>query len=1149
MSSFASLLIALSLSAPNDEAFRSQVRPTEPLAPADQQRTFHLPPGFEIQLFASEPDLQKPMNMALEASGRLWVSGSVEYPYAAVDRPGRDTIKVLEDTDNDGRADKVTTFVDDLNIPMGLYPYRDGVVAYSIPNIWFFRDTDGDGRADRREVLYGPLGTPRDTHGMQNAFRRGFDGWLYINHGFANESTITARDNSSISLHSGNTYRVRLDGSHVEHVTWGQVNPFGSTFLPSGDLITADCHSRPLTLLIRGAYYPSFGKPHDGLGFGPDLMQHSHGSTAIAGVAYYTGDNFPAEYQGHLFVGNVMTSRINHDVLQYTGSTPQAIEQPDFLTTDDPWFRPVDLQIGPDGALYIADFYNRIIGHYEVSLDHPGRDKRRARIWRIVYRGNKPSPPANRPPDLARADVDQLIAALGSVSLTQRMLASDQLSDRIGPSAVPRLVNTVTSHANDLVRLHSLWVLHRLGGLREEIVQQASRDRSELVRVHALRVLSESTHWRTDLTSISPDEHSSLVRRAAADAVAQGGGYDVAKLLGLLSVVPPEDSLLRHNLRLAIRNQLRTAEAWKSIQAASVQDEQLAELADLAVAVPSPESAAFLFNYVKSRPVVPRHIESQLSHLCTSLSVDRLADVVQFVRDKAQADIDLQFKLLMLVHQRTEQRGVGSSDAIRSWGADVAARLLKENEAADLTWQNQSRDNPWGLEPRNCEDGQTGVVFLSSLPGGERQTGIIRSRTFVLPPKLSFFLCGHLGYPNQPAAEKNFVRLCLAGSGEMICKAMPPRTDTARRVDWDLSRHAGQSAYLEVVDGLDLPAYAWLAISRFDPPVATVPTLSPAKLAEHKVAACAIVATLKLGDFRPVMTHLVADSSADWSVRAAAGRAELAFASRPLVDALLTIVAEPSLDAILRETICRQVVAGSGDASMKLLSDVMKSASARVQKQLSDALASTSLGAESLLVLVEQGHAAARLLQDPTLKQKLTLARPDNWETRLGNITASLPPLSDQLQRLIDERRRAFHESSADLNRGQESFRKHCANCHQISGQGSLVGPQLDGIGGRGTDRIIEDVVDPNRNVDAAFHVSLLALVNGQVVPGLFRRDEGNSVILANQEGKEFAILKADIEEQTKSNSSLMPTNFGELLKPDEFRDLIGYLLTQRPAK
>jgi hypothetical protein len=147
-----------------DDPFKTAIRPTDPRSPDEERASFHLPPGFTIQLFAAEPEIQKPMNMAFDAKGRLWISGSTEYPFPVPkDRKGRDSIRILEDRDGDGRAERVTTFADGLNIPIGLYPYRNGVIAFSIPNIEFFEDTDGDGHADRREVLYGPLGYERDT--------------------------------------------------------------------------------------------------------------------------------------------------------------------------------------------------------------------------------------------------------------------------------------------------------------------------------------------------------------------------------------------------------------------------------------------------------------------------------------------------------------------------------------------------------------------------------------------------------------------------------------------------------------------------------------------------------------------------------------------------------------------------------------------------------------------------------------------------------------------------------------------------------------------------------------------------------------------------------------------------------------------------
>jgi len=307
-----------------------------------------LPPGFEAQLVAAEPDIDKPLNMAFDARGRLWVSCTLEYPYPVkVGTAGRDSIKILEDRDGDGRAEKITTFADGLNIPIGLYPYKDGVICYSIPYIWHLRDTDGDGKCDRREKLYGPFDHTRDAHGLCNSFTRGYDGWLYACHGFNNQSTVSGDDGHQVTMHSGNTFRIRLDGSRIEHHTHGQVNPFGMAYDSQGNLLTADCHTKPVTLLLRGGYYNSFGKPHDGLGYVPDVMDHLHGSTAIGGLAICTDrTSFPAVYLNSAFGGNVMTSRVNRNSLLYHGSSVRAQEESDFLISGDSWFRPVDLKFG-----------------------------------------------------------------------------------------------------------------------------------------------------------------------------------------------------------------------------------------------------------------------------------------------------------------------------------------------------------------------------------------------------------------------------------------------------------------------------------------------------------------------------------------------------------------------------------------------------------------------------------------------------------------------------------------------------------------------------------------------------------------------------------------------------------------------------------
>src|SRR5688572_13606295 len=256
----------------------------DPLPALEQIKKFHLPPGFKIQLVAAEPDIAKPMNLAFDDRGRLFVTSSYEYPFPAKEGlKARDAVRMLEDFGPDGRARKVTSFVDGLNIPIGVVTTPDGVICHSIPKIWRATDADNDGRCEKRDPLYGDIGF-QDTHGMANAFSPWVDGWIYACHGFANRSTLkSATTDSQISMHSGNTWRMKADGSKVEYYTHGQVNPFGLCFDPLGNLYSADCHSLPIYHLLRGGWYPTFGGEHDGLGHAPNVMSHLHGSTAIGG--------------------------------------------------------------------------------------------------------------------------------------------------------------------------------------------------------------------------------------------------------------------------------------------------------------------------------------------------------------------------------------------------------------------------------------------------------------------------------------------------------------------------------------------------------------------------------------------------------------------------------------------------------------------------------------------------------------------------------------------------------------------------------------------------------------------------------------------------------------------------------------------------
>ncbi len=1143
-----------------EDPFAAAIRPTDPRTPEEERRSFRVPPGFAVQLVASEPEIQKPMNLAFDARGRLWVSGSTEYPYPApADRPGQDSIRILEDRDGDGRADQVTVFAEGLSIPIGLYPYRDGAIVYSIPYIEDFQDRDGDGKADQRERLYGPLGYDRDTHGMNNAFRRGFDGWMYANHGWANSSTIQGKDGSRIDVQGGNTYRVRLDGSRVEWFTHGQVNPFGMTFDPMGDLYNADCHTRPIMLLMRNGYYDSFGKPHNGLGYVPAVMEHTHGSTAIAGTTRYTGTNFPAEYRGNMFVGNVMTSRVNRDAIGYRGSSPYAIEQPDFLISDDPWFRPVDIQVGPDGALYIADFYNKIIGHVEVPLNHPERDKVRGRIWRVVYKGEGQDRPTLSPsPDLRAADAAGLIAAFDHPVLGVRMRAGDELADRIGPAASEPL-RVALGSTSPTVRAHALWALFRLGAIRPGDVTNAARDADPLVRTHAMRVLSETAAWDDSLRGLARaglDDSDPFVQRTAVDAIGQHpDAEDLSRLLAHLQRVPEADAHLRHGIKLALLETIRKPGTLAAWSAGRPTDGDASLMAEIALALPSPEAGAFLIEQLQTRPVAPALMGERLRHAARHLPAD--VDVSALARI-AQAgvadDVDLQLDLLLAIREGLRQRGESEPESVRSWGTTLASRLLESVAARGTDWvaldAAGQRSKPWRIEPRRSADGTGPSPYLSSLPLGEGFVGTLQSRTFEIPATLSLSVCGHLGPPDQPVAPRNLVRVRLVATGQVLGEALAPRNDVAKAVTWDLSAHAGQLGVIEVVDGLNLPAYAWIAVARVEPPVVSVPTLDPEVVARRATAAAQLVEALGIREQEPAVRGMARDTLAETAVRAQAARTLVALRPDHRRAALVRIVGDPALPAVLREFILTHVVEPDAGGTDDLMARVAREIPSRLQSTLAESLAETDDGAALLLTLAERGSLSPQHLRTPTVEAKLTSHADATIAGRYEQLMAALPPVAEQTRDLIAARSSGYRAAHPDADRGRVVFEKNCAACHQIGGKGSLVGPQLDGVGLRGAERLIEDILDPSRNVDPAFFATLVALHDGRVLSGLVRREEGPNLILVDRAGQEQAIPTAGLEERRATRLSPMPGDFGQILAEAELYDLVTFLVAsaQQPT-
>ncbi|HEY2840884.1 MAG TPA: c-type cytochrome [Pirellulales bacterium] len=1020
------LILSLAVAADGPADSPQLVAPTEAISAAEQQKMFHLPPGFEIQLVAAEPEIRKPMNLNFDVHGRLYATQSTEYPFPAEgEAPRRDVIKRFDDIGPDGKPSKVVTVVEGLNIPIGLLPREDGLIYYSIPDIFRATDEDGDGLYEKSNLLFGKFGF-RDTHGMASSFTRWVDGWVYACHGYNNDSEIKGADDKAVKMNSGNTYRFRADGSHVEQFTHGQVNPFGLTMDPLGNLYSSDCHTKPIYMLLRGAWYPSFGKPHDGLGYGPEMIEHLHGSTGIAGVVYYDAHQFPPEYRDTVFIGNPVTGRVNRDRLEPHGSTYKAIELPDFISCDDGWFRPVDLKLGPDGALYIADFYNCIIGHYEVPLKHPRRDRSYGRIWRVVYTGKgvgvpqkeegaaKPDPAlALTPmPNLTKVNVSELVDLIGHPNMAVRVLASEQLTSPLTARAAVEsiraaLAATGEEPATVLRRAHALWLaeLGPKGKLTAEEIERLAADPSRLVRVHLVKALAERADWNGaapnlyDLARQKLADPDAFVRRAAADSLGLHPSADnLAPLLKLWAEAPPDDLNLIHVARMALRDQLLQPGVYAraaELTAASPADG--ARLAEVSLGVRNADSAAFLLGYLKGNEIADdARLAEYLHDTARYVAEDRTAEVTALAQKFAQASPARQQAVLVALARAAQERGKPPADELTAWAGRLTDQLLGDSSAGEV---QRGIDLARELKVAAAFD------RLASLAAGEKKLDNLR-----------------------PAA----IDACVAN-------------DRARST--------------------------------------------------------------------PLLAKVIGNSSEKMPIRLKGAQA-LAAMNIP--------------------------------ESRLALAEELRVAPDKLAVEIARGFASTRDGTETLIAEVSAGKASPRLLTDTTTIQRIGSLKNSEIDKRVKELTADLPAEDPRLQELVAARRAGYGKAEHDVEAGGKVFAKTCGVCHKLAGQGAKIGPDLDGVGLRGLDRLLEDTLDPNRNVDEAFRTTVIATNSGTVITGLFLREEGAVLVLADNMGKEVRVPADEVDERSVQKLSPMPANVADQLPEGDYYNLLAYLLAQK---
>ncbi len=558
---------------PNYEKRENAMWQQIPLSPEESMKFIQVPVDFNLSLFASEPDVMHPIAMTWDHRGRMYVLITKDYPNERKESGGSDYILICEDTDKDGKADKFTKFAEGLSIPTSLVFTNGGLVVSQAPDMLFLKDTDGDDKADIKKVIFSGFGT-FDTHAGPSNLHYGFDNWIYGSVGYSGfKGTVGGQDfNFGQAL-----FRFKADGSKMEHLTTTSNNTWGLDLNEAGTLFASTANN------AHGWY---MAIPHRNIPNAPRTINGSKntdthkdmrtitgkirqvdvfgGYTAASGHNFYSARSFPKEYWNQIAFVSEPTGHVVHQNHQIkSGSDYNDQEAFNLLAGADEWVSPVYAQVGPDGAVWVADWYSFIIQHNPtpVGFENGGgnaydtdlRDYTHGRIYRVGYNGA----PEYNEPKLSPDDWRENIRQLTNSNLFWRLAAQRLLVENPNPAMVGELVKLIKDQSIDEIGLnpgaiHAIWTLEGAGLLQSEEVIQAMigalHHPSSAVRMNAMRAAPKTNHAGMEILKAGLLEDEDLeVQLAAINALVE---------------IPNKDSKIHQALMTKIAKEQLNKDRW-----------------------------------------------------------------------------------------------------------------------------------------------------------------------------------------------------------------------------------------------------------------------------------------------------------------------------------------------------------------------------------------------------------------------------------------------------------------------------------------------------------------------------------------------------------------------------------------------------------
>lgn len=1180
---------------------------------ADEERaTFTLPEGFVAELVCSEPDSPKVVDIAFDDAGRMWALTATEYPLdgneqkaAAMElyaKGGKDRILVFDKPYGPG-PHKPRVFADNLAMPMAVLPYKNGALVAHGSEILYLEDTDGDGKADKRSVLLSGFGI-QDSHLLPHRFVRGPGDWVYFAQGAFNYSNVNTREGTQVKFDQCKVGRFKLDGSRFEVVGAGLNNIWGFAISSAGEFFVQEANDCgfPVVPFYTGATYPGGGmlkvKPY--APWQTPLTTHFQmGGTGLSGLALSEdGNGFPAPYDQTMFLANPITNRVQQVKIVRNGSQYGMEKLPDFLTTTDKWFRPIAIHFGPDGGLYIVDWYNKIISHNEVPRNHPERDKFRSRVWRIRHKDMVD----RTAPDLTKVADADLIAQLANPAVRVARAAWRQIADRKAVTLAPQL-KSLALNANAPVgqRLLGLWSLESLGALDTATLTALVGDKDKNVRREAIRATADAGIQAEDklkLVDALANEVEPQVRYEALDTLGQqkDSAAVVARLLNWArGPVPSKTTLKTPQGGVTVNTGEAADRDFERYRLRAALEPHMAKVAELAK---TPEAANWP---AEARAMIGSAIGgsngiamfmSAMSQIQREWSADELTFVMQNSNTPAaaaaiSAALKSNEKAGALLRQLLQVKDKINGTALN---ADIAAAmkglLQREpgNANTDLMLQIAS-----GLKLKELEPEVT-AVLTGEVQNKQRTLSAMRALAAMGSENAELLVkLAKSAKPGDEIYNESVAALASSKSPAVVSTLVemwPNLPPNARRVAVDRLTSSPESArlLLKAVKGGEIKREEidGYALNKLQTVLAGDADLADLmkKLGSRMKKSLRMTGTggdfvataIDLNGPFTVETWVKLDpgiSNAD-AILGAPGKASLNFydgkfrvwlgtegdvvvARKPTeadqwqhiaatrgADGKFKIYLNGELDATGTKTVTGDAIGLNVGRSTEGTGTAGRLAEFRVWtvERTADEIREWST------VAIESNAKPKEL--------KHLFGFSADWGPLNGKATveASLdfPPLlsmdeAKELRAKYDAVR-AKAQKPGDIAKGKEVFTKTCAVCHKAKGEGADIGPPLDGAGVNGIESLLRNILQPSAAVESGFRVYRVETTEKQIVEGLLFSQNDEEIVIRRPGQENARMPRKQIKRSGYTQTSIMPEGVIDGLTEKETADLFAYLLT-----